>query len=127
MELTEWANLQSEFLEFMGWIMSKSKVRRVIASYFRSEHQIGSAQESAELRKEFKRLVKVGWKVDAHLHNHPVVLQDGTGRNISPLIPSKPDLDFYTERRVQRALITNGLETVEFNVNELQRLKDLAL
>lgn len=73
--------------------------------------------------------VAAGWTLSAHLHNHTWHFDspDGEDDTYGITAPSTPDVHYYRALRdglgLQRALVTNGFDTVEIRADELDALE----
>lgn len=69
--------------------------------------------------------VDAGWRLKAHLHNHPFLI-DTPGYS-GPLVPSPNDILLWRglseESQLARGIITNGFDTLELDQNEFYNLR----
>lgn len=115
-EQLDFADLRGHAFEFMASIYEKDGRYLVVANFDRRTNG-GTAPSKAALKEE-KRLKTVGWRYAIHLHNHPFVFDNPYGDIGGTLVPSLPDFATYQETRPSKALVTNGLESIELVEDE---------
>jgi len=113
--------------EFGAYYFKKNGRLKIVGDFYHlggigNEPTGTDESKTASLRRV--ELVKQGWQLSAHLHNHTFVFGNSTPDIGGNLIPSGPDLELYDDTRVPKALISNGLETIELLEVEIELLKN---
>ncbi len=108
--------------EFHGFIMSNKALKR-IRVYFAASDQPWPPKPHLIIDAIEKDLKK-GWKLKFHLHNH---YEPKSNNYLGILAPSMTDAHYYNmlkeEYKIEKAIITNGFNTVEIKANDFNRLK----
>jgi hypothetical protein len=69
--------------------------------------------------------IAAGFRLIAHLHNHPFFFQNKSGDVAGTLVASGPDCRFFlslmADHPGMKAIITNGFHSNEFSLEEVQR------
>lgn len=119
-ELSTVVPLTKDRSEFFAFVFEKNGTLKILGTFFATDSAGSSASEEAEM--EASKLRQSGWQLAAHIHNHPFRF-DASEEIAGHLSPSQVDLSYYDKLAPQKALITNGLQTIELTKFDLQQLK----
>lgn len=109
--------------EFLALLLRKDGAVAALADLYPDPSGVSGVGMSEALRAELERRRAAGWTLEAHLHNHPFRFARGYRDFGGNLAPSGPDLESYRALAPERALITNGLETVELDAPDIGALE----
>ncbi len=112
----------SEFQVFSYTRSGHDKIRLLVTSQDDSS-SVSSGRRILKLREDY---LKIGWKLNFHLHNHPFAFDNPYGDVAGTVIPSEPDSATYRtlkkEEGLKEALLTNGFSTFVLKASEFNRL-----
>lgn len=117
-QLLKVADLKKESQELLVVIFEKGKDKILLGDFYRGQDGAGVAASNS-FEKERTRLERSGWVARIHLHNHPFDFSNPYGDIGGVLVPSSTDIKTYRQNGFSSALITNGVETMEFSNEEL--------
>lgn len=108
--------------EFHGFILINDSLN-LVRVYFASSDQPWPPKPNIIL-DEMEQDLKNGWKFKYHLHNH---YEPKSNNYIGIMAPSLADAQYYKmlfeEFNLEKALITNGFNTVEIRNDEFYKFK----
>lgn len=121
-ELSTVVPLIKDRSEFSAFVFEKDGALKILGTFFATDSAGSSTSKDAEM--EASKLRQSGWQLSAHIHNHPFRF-DVSEEIAGHLSPSQVDLSYYNRLAPQKALITNGMQTIELTKFDLQQLKAL--
>lgn len=117
--LAHWRDKDPARREFQAFILRRPGSYRV---YFTQSDAHRAWPWSPKVKVMIRANLDAGWTLFAHLHNHPFFFDNPSGDIAGTPAPSGQDAALYRElavaARLQRAWITNGLDTLEIPVAE---------
>lgn len=119
-EFAKVVDLTKDRSEFSALLFKKEGKVKLFGTFLNSS--FSGSSDSEAVKRESARLTESGWQLVAHIHNHPFRL-DGSEEIAGHLSASQVDLHLYRRLKPQKALITNGMETIEFSASELLELR----
>jgi hypothetical protein len=121
--MTHWRDENPQGREFQALILHSPGLFRV---HYTRASKDGSWPMAKKSRELAARDLAAGWKLYAHLHNHPFFPENPHGDLAGTPVPSDDDSELYRELavwgRLERAWLTNGLNTLEVPVAEFPRV-----
>lgn len=121
--MTHWRDEKPQGREFQTFILNQDGLYRV---YYTRADARGAWPVAKKVRALASRDLAAGWKLYAHLHNHPFFPENPHGDLAGTPVPSEDDAQLYRELavwgRLERAWITNGLHTLELPMSQFPRV-----
>lgn len=108
--------------EFGAYVFTREGQTRMVGDFDLVTEDGGGAPLSRTLGAETERLLREGWILEAHLHNHPFVFDNPYGDVGGTPAPSGPDVATYRSIAPRRAWITNGIDVIEIERSEFPLL-----
>ena len=120
---THWRDESPQKREFQAFVLRKGAALRV---YYTQNDEGSAWPHSKEVRALLQKDLRAGWRLYAHLHNHPFFFENPTGDIAGTTAPSAGDASLYKElavaARLERAWIVNGFDQLELLARDFPRL-----
>jgi hypothetical protein len=109
--------------EFQAFVLRRGPALRV---YYTGSDERSGWPRSAEVKALLGRDLAAGWRLYAHLHNHPFFFENPAGDIAGTTAPSAADAQMYRELavwgRLERAWIVNGFDALTLLARDFPRL-----
>jgi hypothetical protein len=110
--------------EFSAVVLKLSGKVKILGDFYFTPGADGptGAEESPASLAVKNRLIAEGWQFYAHIHDHTFSFEDMAGDLGGDLAPSGPDIALYLSEKPVRAIISDGLDTIELTQEDVLRL-----
>lgn len=121
--LTHWRDEKPLKREFQAFVLRRNGEFRV---YYTQSDEASGWPHSPAVKALLARDLDDGWKLYAHLHNHPFYFDNPAGDIAGTTAPSAADVRMYRElavtARLRGAWIVNGFDALELLASDFPRL-----
>ncbi|MGZ3652875.1 MAG: S8 family serine peptidase [Bdellovibrionota bacterium] len=126
-EFLKAVDLRKHPVEMSSVTLKKGDQLKVLGDFYYepgsdADGAVGTESSAATIALQ-RKLMKEGWALYTHLHNHPFDFRnEDIGGEVAP---SNPDIDTYRHEHPESAVITNGRDTIEMTPDDYNKKLEL--
>ncbi len=126
-EMLKVVDLREHSVELNATVLRKHGAAKIVGDFYFNPATIdngatGTAESNAA-RNLREQLMRDGWIIAAHFHNHPFSFHNPYGDYGGTLGPSDPDIQMYRSLKPELAIISNGIDSVLMNQTDLAKFE----